>query len=176
VVLEDIEQLRKLSILERCRLLKIPLYKIPLIVMESRLLYASYLQNLCIFEGIKGMLEELNYQGLNLAVLSSNSESNIRTILQNNHIDTIKTIFPASTLFGKDAQINKFLKINKLHPSQVIYVGDELRDVVACKKSGIRIIWVSWGYDSLEAVRAAEPDYIVNKPQEMLSVVQAAYG
>lgn len=175
VQLEDIEQLRKLSILERCRFLKLPMYKIPFIVMEARQLYVSHLQDLCLFEGIKGMLDELKKRQFNLAILSSNSPSNIRTVLQTNQLNIIDTIFPASTLFGKDALIRKFIKINKLHPSQVMYVGDELRDVLACKKSGVPIIWVSWGYDSVEAVRAAGPDFIVNKPEEILSIVQAHY-
>ena len=112
VLREDIEQLRKISILERCRFLKIPIYKIPFIVMEARLLYISHLQDLCLFEGIKGMLEELKKRQFNLAVLSSNSESNIRTILHKNQLDTIETIFPASKLFGKDAEIKIFIKIN----------------------------------------------------------------
>jgi phosphoglycolate phosphatase len=171
---EDIAQLRKLSIPERCRMLKLPIYKIPFIVMEARLLYTSYLQELCVFEGIKAMLDALTDQQFNLAVLSSNAQANIRTVLQKNQIGTITTIFPASSLFGKNAVIKKFLKISKLHPSQVIYVGDELRDVLACKKSGIRVIFVSWGYDSMEAVSAARPDYIANKPEDILSIVQAA--
>ncbi|QHT70771.1 HAD hydrolase-like protein [Rhodocytophaga rosea] len=141
---EDIEPLRKLSLLQRCRFLKLPIYKIPFIVREARLLYRSHLQNICLFEGIKPMLEELTKRHFTLAVLSSNSESNIQTILQKNHIDTIDSIIAGSTLFSKQTLIKKFIKVNKLHPSQLIYVGDELRDVIACKKSGVPIIWVSW--------------------------------
>lgn len=168
---QDIKYLRTLSILERCRFLNLPFYKVPWIVLESRALYKSYIQKLLLFDGIKSMLEELQNQGFDLAVLSSNSESNIRTFLQKNQIESFKTIFTSSNIFGKDAVIKRFLKTHKLSNSQVIYVGDELRDIIACRKSGIGVIWVSWGYDSIEALREVKPDFIVNRPEEILTVI-----
>lgn len=168
---EDINYLRTLSILERCRFLNLPFYKVPWIVLESRALYKSYIQKLLLFDGIKNMLEELKNQGFNLVVLSSNSESNIRTFLQKNQPDTFNTIYTSSNIFGKDTVIKRFLKTYKLNSSQVIYVGDELRDIIACRKSSVEVIWVSWGYDSIEAVRRAKPDFIINKPEEILKVL-----
>jgi phosphoglycolate phosphatase len=70
--------------------------------------------------------------------------------------------------------INKFLRAHKLQPSQVIYVGDELHDIIACRKSGIQVIWVGWGYDSIEAVSGAKPDFIVNTPEEILHLLPSA--
>ena len=35
----------------------------------------------------------------------------------------------------------------------MLYVGDEQRDVAACKKAGVNVIWVSWGYDVIETVK-----------------------
>jgi phosphoglycolate phosphatase len=170
---EHIKYLRTLSIMERCRFLNLPFYKIPWIVLESRALYKSYIQKLIPFDGIKSMLEELKNMGLNLVVLSSNSESNIRTFLQKNQPDTFNTIYTSSNIFGKDAVIKRFLKAHKLNSCQVIYVGDELRDIIACRKSGVEVVWVSWGYDSIEAVRGAKPDFIINKPEEILEVVKS---
>jgi phosphoglycolate phosphatase len=175
VINEDIDTIRKLSILERCRFLNIPLYKLPLIVREARLMFISHLPHLCLFEGIKEMLEELKKNQFHLAILSSNSASNIGTVLQNNHIYSIESIFSGSSLFGKEEMIRKFIKIHKLHPSQVMYVGDELRDVMACKKSGVPIIWVSWGYDAEEALKATSPDFIIHTPEQALSIAQAHY-
>lgn len=49
--------------------------------------------------------------------------------------------------------IKKFLKEKKLQTEEVLYVGDEQRDVVACKKIGVEIIWVGWGYDVLDTIK-----------------------
>ncbi|MBD0259795.1 MAG: HAD hydrolase-like protein [Cytophagales bacterium] len=170
---DDREALRKLSIVERCRWLGVPLYKIPLLAVEGRALYKSALPHLKPFNGVPEMLAALQHRGYRLSVLSSNSEGNIRAFLLRNGIDAISSVVGSSAIFGKDAAIKKFLKTHRLGGSQVIYVGDEERDVIACRKSGIPIIWVGWGYDAPEVVRPAQPDFMVQAPEEILSVLQS---
>jgi phosphoglycolate phosphatase len=153
VELADINHLRKLSIIERCRFLKFPMYKIPFLAAEFFSLYNSSIKNLMLFEGIKDLLNELQKWGYQIAIISSNSEANITQFLEKNNITVIDKIFCSSNLFGKDKVIKKFLKTCKLTIDEVIYVGDEQRDIVACKKSDIKIIWVDWGYDLIDTVR-----------------------
>lgn len=172
VELADIDHLRKLSIVERCRFLKFPMYKIPFLAAEFFSLYHSSMQNLVLFDGIKDVLHQLQENGYQSAIISSNAEANIREFLQKNNITTIQKIFCSSQLFGKDKVIKKFLKTSKLTPDEVMYVGDEQRDIVACKKSGIKIIWVGWGYDLIETVKQEFPDYIVHSPHEILDIIR----
>jgi phosphoglycolate phosphatase len=171
---EDREALRKLSILERCRWLGVPLHKIPLLSVEARALYKSSLPQLKPFDGVPEMLAALHHRGYRLSVLSSNSAGNIRAFLLRNGIDAISNVVGSSAIFGKDVAIKRFLKMHRLTSSQVIYVGDEERDVIACRKSGIPIIWVGWGYDAPEVVRPAQPDFMVQAPAEILSVLQSS--
>lgn len=173
---EDIEGLRRLSILERCRWLGVPLYKIPLLSVEARALYKRSLSELQPFPGIRELLTALGQRGYRLSVLSSNSEGNIRAFLHRNGIDAIRTVVGSSALFGKDAAIRRFLKTHRLGGAQVIYVGDEERDVIACRQCGIPIIWVGWGYDAPEVVRPAQPDFMVQAPEEILSILQSPGG
>jgi phosphoglycolate phosphatase len=74
---QDREAFRKLSIVERCRWLGLPLYKIPLLSVEARALYKSSLPHLKPFDGVPEMLAALLHRGYRLSVLSSNSEGNI---------------------------------------------------------------------------------------------------
>lgn len=50
-------------------------------------------------------------------------------------------------------------------------MGDELRDILACQKNGVRVVWVGWGYDGEELVRVAAPDFTVHSPEEILNLV-----
>ncbi|MBC8014963.1 MAG: hypothetical protein H7X79_04380, partial [Sporomusaceae bacterium] len=52
-----------------------------------------------------------------------------------------------------------------------IYIGDEVRDVISCKKVSIKVIAVTWGYDSLDYLLENKPDFIANKPEEILNIV-----
>ncbi|PEA55472.1 HAD family hydrolase [Bacillus pseudomycoides] len=170
---EDVEALRKLSIPERCKLLHVPLYKIPMIALEFYKLYQPSIQSLTLFDGIRDVLQTLKESGYEIVIVSSNDEEHIREFLRQNEIDYIHDVFCSHNIFGKDKMIKKFLKEKKLKSSDVIYVGDELRDIVSCKKIGVEVIWVSWGYDVLETVQAESPNYIVNVPKEIVSVVHS---
>jgi len=169
---EDIEYLKRLSIIERCRLLNLPLYKLPFAVSELRRQYKNYLSHLVLFAGIKELLDALKNRGYSLTIISSNAVDNIKELLQTNQINYINDIFTASHIFGKDRVIRKFLKVNNLKKSEVIYIGDEQRDIVASKKNGVKVIWVGWGYDGIDLAKQENPDYIVNSPGEILGVLK----
>lgn len=169
---KDIAHIQGLSIMERSTFLDFKLYKFPFLALDIYKLYKNSIKDLVLFDGIKEVLEELNACGFQLAIVSTNSEQNIRECLQNNQIDVITEIICSNNMFGKNEDIKRFLKKHKLKESEVIYVGDEARDILAGKKSGVKVIWVSWGYDQIENANKEQPNYIVNKPQEILAILQ----
>ncbi|RXI95523.1 HAD family hydrolase [Anaerobacillus alkaliphilus] len=171
---EQIEHLRKFPIAERCKAIGFPLYKIPFALIDFLLMYKKGTEQLSLFPGIRDLLEKLE-EDFNLAVISSNTEENITQALQNNEIENIDDILVAS-IFGKDKVIKQFLKKHSLKASEVLYVGDELRDILACKRAGIKIAWVSWGFDSIEVTEIEKPDYTAHQPMDLLSIAQSIGG
>lgn len=168
---EDIEHLRKLSIAEKCKALNVPLYKLPIWAVEFYSLYKNALKELHMFDGVKEMLSELRNRGFEIAIISSNSEHIIREFLNRHKIDIINKIYCSKNLFGKDRIIKRFLSKYKLKSSEIIYVGDEHRDIVACKKNEVKIIWVGWGFDVLETIKPEIPDYIAYEPEDILTFI-----
>lgn len=168
---EEIEYLRKLSIPEKCKALNVPIYKLPIWAADFYTLYRNAMKELHMFDGIREMLMALKQRGYEIAIISSNSEHIIRDFLSKYKIEVIDKIHCSKNLFGKDKIIKRFLSRNKLTSSEVIYVGDEHRDIVACRKNSIKVIWVSWGFDVLETLEDETPDYIVNKPDEILNIL-----
>jgi phosphoglycolate phosphatase len=168
---QDLDALRKLSIKERAKQLNFPLYKIPLVVPEVYRLYKKSIKDIILFDGVKLLLDELENRGYQIVIISSNSEGNIKEFLRENAVDSVKEVLCSSKIFGKDQVIKKFLQTNKLKGSEVIYIGDECRDIIACKKVPVKIIWVGWGYDSAELVTPEKPDYMVHMPEEILNIL-----
>jgi phosphoglycolate phosphatase len=164
-------ELSKLTLVERCRKLGWPVYRIPFLATELYQLYKAAIHKVSLFEGIPQTLSELQKRGYRLAIISSNAEQNIRDFLEANEIRFIQDVICSNQVFGKDKVIRKFLKSRQLQPENVIYVGDEIRDIVACKKCGIKIIWVSWGFDPYELVQTENPDFIVHQPAELLQLL-----
>ncbi|RSK29358.1 HAD family hydrolase [Bacillus sp. HMF5848] len=167
----DLDMLKGLSMSERSKLLNFPMYKIPMIMPHFYKLFRQSIQDVALVEGVREMLQELEERGYTIVIISSNAKENILTFLEKNNITCVTDVICSSKLFGKDKLIRKFLKDNNLDESEVKYVGDEERDVIACKRVGIPVIWVGWGYDSFEVVKEANPDYMVYSPADLLHVI-----
>lgn len=167
----EVESMKKMSLREKSRYLNFPLYKVPIFAPKLYQLYQNSLQDIKLFAGIKDLLQELKARGYKVTIISSNSRDVILSFLKRNQITSIKDVICSSSLLGKDKLIMRYLRENRLHSSEVIYIGDEQRDILACKKVGVKIIWVGWGLDSIELIKNMQPDYQVFKPSEILNIV-----
>lgn len=172
---DNLQYLRRLTIAERCKYLNVPMYRIPSLATEFLSIYKSDIQQVKLFEGIKELLSGLDNIGLQTAIISSNARQNITRFLFSNNVESISEIYCRASLFGKDRLIAKFLKKQNLGAHQVLYVGDEIRDIVACQKVGVKIAWVEWGYDTIETAAATKPDYLVASPREILNIVNVVH-
>jgi phosphoglycolate phosphatase len=171
LTLPDIEVLRKLSVKERCRFLEVPLYRLPFLATEFLRQYQKSIGQVLLVPGMAEVLQQLKLRGYALAIISSNAEANIRQFLQHNELDFIPAIYCSRDLFGKDKLIKKFLRKYRLQPPEIIYIGDEHRDVVACQKSNVKIIWASWGYEGLPLPQNLQPDYVATSPNQILDYI-----
>ncbi|MCX7748783.1 MAG: HAD-IA family hydrolase [Clostridia bacterium] len=171
---EDFASLRNLSIKELCKKLGIPFYKLPKLLMETLSRYRRFLGTLQMMEGMRELILKLHEQGYILSIISSNSVPNIETFLKNNHLqDTFHNIYSSKGLFGKHNTINGFIKKYNIPKKNMIYVGDEIRDIDACKISGVKIIAVSWGFNSAALLSKAGPDYLVHTPLEIVHILNS---
>jgi phosphoglycolate phosphatase len=168
---QELEILKKLSLKQRIKHLDFSMYKVPIIAPKIYSLYQDSLHELRLFDGMKETLFQLERKGYQTSIISSNSRENIMDFLDRNEVKSINSVLCSSSILGKDKLINRYLRENNLKPSEVIYVGDEQRDILACKKTGVKIIWVGWGYDSFEVVKKDKPDYQVFAPEEILEII-----
>lgn len=166
---QDLALLRTLSIAERVDRLGVPALQIPKLIIAGRQLYQENIRTLHVVPGMKEMIARLSSHGVRSSILSSNSEANIRLFLRNNKMEgSFKEVISAKLLFGKHHAIRKVMKQWGTTPARMIYVGDELRDIEACKKLGVPIVAVTWGYDAPRLLLRGQPDYLVNTPGELL--------
>jgi phosphoglycolate phosphatase len=60
-------------------------------------------------------------------------------------------------------------------PAQCVYVGDDLRDVLAGRAAGMATIVAGWGYLGMgEPIESWGAEYIVRKPAELLNLLGLA--
>jgi phosphoglycolate phosphatase len=169
---EEADALTLMSMKERLKFLKVPLVQVPFMILDLKKNYAAIVPFIQPFSGIKEVLLSLKQQNIKIVIISSNSVENIQKFLKKNNLDIFETIHSQSHLFGKHRSISALLRNLKIKPQDVIYIGDEHRDIEACKKANIKIISVTWGVDPLSLLQKANPDFIVDAPADILKVIQ----
>jgi phosphoglycolate phosphatase len=169
----NIEHLKTLSMMDRMKAVNVPLYKVPFLITEFFALYQKQLHLIPFVSGMERVLEKIKDLRFKLAVVSSNSSKTIKAFLESKGVTNITGVYCSSKIFGKEKVLRRFLIANKLHPSEVLYVCDELRDLIACRKVNIKTIWVSWGYDIKESFKGEAMDYVADSPEELMTILNA---
>ncbi len=168
---EELAQLRNLNSWQILQYSGISLFKFPLLIRRLKADLHSEVPHIQLFPGIKEVLLELKKRGFQLGIITSNSRENVLASLTKNGLqDTFTFIYSGST-FGKHKVINKWLRIENINPEKVVYVGDEVRDIDAAKKTGIKVIAVGWGFNSPQALAAQNPDFLIERPQELIEIM-----
>ncbi|MFN3228932.1 MAG: HAD hydrolase-like protein, partial [Asticcacaulis sp.] len=155
---ETFEQLRACHSLEIMQRLKVPHWKIPFLAAYLRHQFRRDCARIALFEGVAPMLRQLKAEGYQLAMVSSNTEANIRTVFGPELSGCVTYWACGASVFGKRPKFRKVLKALNLSPDQVVSIGDEVRDIEAAKAEGIRCAAVQWGYACPELLDAHKPD------------------
>ena len=164
---EDIISSRNLTIHERAKKYRFPMHKLPIILPKVYRYFKEHIDEVQLFEGISEMLNNLQQTGHKIVIISSNAKENIELLLEKQQVNAVSQVLTSSRLFGKDTVIKKFMKQQKLTQDDVLYVGDEIRDILACNKVGVPFVWVSWGLDGYELIEKENPSYVVHSPKEL---------
>jgi phosphoglycolate phosphatase len=170
---EDVESLRRAGSREIVQRLDVPLWKLPLIARHMRRLKAAHAHDIALFPGTSDMLRALKDGGVRLAIVSSDSEENVRRQLGEVNAALISDFDCGASLFGKAAKFRRVMKRAGVAPNETIAIGDEVRDIEAARAAGIAFGAVTWGYAALQALRGMEPDMVF---EEMGDIVRGVVG
>ncbi len=165
------EELSRGNIKDALKHLGIPLYEVPFALLTARKLLALRVDEVKLFPGIKELINQLHNQRHEIFVLSTNSRKLVTEVLAKNGLSDKMTVLPSSGLFGKAPALKKLLITKRTTKNKVWLIGDELRDVEAAQKAGVRSIAVTWGLQHPDALKLSKPDFVANNPAEILKQI-----
>ena len=158
-----IEELKNKGVRKMVKRMNISLLKMFFISRRVRVEMSKEIKKAKVKEGIKDVLEELSKRGYILGILTSNSRRNVVEFLKESDLPLFDFII-TSSIFGKKRKIKKIKK-----RGEVVYIGDEIRDVEAGKGAGVSTIAVTWGVNSEESLLSANPDMVAREPKDILN-------
>ena len=141
--------------------------KIPFLMDRCRKEYHRRIKEVQPFPGLGPVLAGLKARGYTLGIVTSNAEENVRVFLKTFGLDYFDFVHGKSSIWGKKKDLRKLLKKNKLSASDVVYVGDEVRDIEAAQANDIPIISVAWGFNSAAALQRKNPTFLLNSLDEL---------
>jgi len=169
---KDKVSLRNMSAKELMAKYKIPTWKFLKLNQKILTELKKDITKLELIHGMKELLVALKQNNFQVGILSSNQKENIQLFLAKHKINSIDFIYSEKNLFGKDKVLKHLIKKYGLDKDEVIYVGDEVRDVEASQKAEIKVMAVTWGFNSELRLKKSNPDYIISDIKEILKEVK----
>jgi phosphoglycolate phosphatase len=169
--IDDPEVARGLTPMAFLRSLNIPLVKVPSVLAGVLATVRQDMDRVRLFPGVLEVLEGVGQRGGRMSVLSSNSPDNIRTCLHTNGVaGHFESVVGYRRLLGKGDGIRRFLKERAAAGERAVYVGDEVRDILAARKAGVDVAAVTWGYNTREVLADHHPDYVIEHAEQLLTL------
>ncbi|MBX9579876.1 MAG: HAD-IA family hydrolase [Gemmataceae bacterium] len=154
---------------------RIRFWRLPRLVRRFQAAAAADADKLRLFPGLPEVLADLRGRGVRHGILSSNSEGNIRRCLAANGVEGLfDFVVGCPKLFGKGRALRRLLRAEGIDRRQVLYVGDEVRDLEGARRAGVSAAAVTWGFHAEHVLRAAGPEYVVTDPRGLLAAATAA--
>ena len=173
---DELETIRAKSTREILAHLQLPLWKVPAVARHMRRLKAEAAADTPLFQGVPEMLQRLADHGIKLALVTSDSQANARRKLGTS-AGLISYYDCAASLFGKPARFRRVIRRAKIDKTEIIAIGDEVRDVEAARAVGICCGSVAWGYAAPKALRAMKPDFMFEQMDDIArGLLEADYS
>lgn len=168
-----LEELRGLTTSQIMKRLNVKLRQVPLLAIRGKKEMSKGIPKLKTFDHLDGALRELARQNIRLFVISSNDQRSIELFMKANKLSSLwEDVIGDVGLLGKAKPIKGLVRKTGYQPREVVYVGDETRDVAAAKKAGVASIAVGWGFNNEAVLRQAKPDVFVQTPKDLLEAVE----
>ncbi len=152
-------------------------FKMILLLLRIRREIKKEIDNLKPVDGMLTVLDKIIEAGYLLGIVTSNSKRNVMNFLENNGLlNYFKFVRSGQNFFGKEKMFRDLLKKYNISPQNVVYVGDETRDIVASRKAGISVISVSWGLTPYNSLIKFKPDNIAENPNELPEIITEIFA
>ncbi len=122
------------------------------------------------FDAIRPVLRELA-KNHPLIVISSNDSPTIKEALRLYHFDGIfDDILGSDFMLSKKDKILHVIRKYSVTLQDIYYIGDTTGDIKEGKQAGVQTVGVTWGWHSKELMVASQPDYLFDKPEDLLKL------
>lgn len=130
-----------------------------------------------VYAGVPEMLANLRAVGCRLYVATSKpliyAERVLRYFSLHTHFHDVQGNELDGRLDDKADLVRELVERHGLRPDETLMVGDRRHDVAAARRNALRCMGVTYGYGTVEELRAAGADYLIDSPNGVIEYIKA---
>ena len=131
-----------------------------------------------IYPGIDRIIKKLSERGHKLAIITRNNRNSTSNHLKRfkleNYFESLITSDDVRLVKPHEEHFLYTIKTLGVDAKNIILIEDMHQAIITANKIGMKTMAVTWGYDSLEKLKNANPTFIVKDVKELQYVIEKA--
>ncbi|HEQ71219.1 MAG TPA: HAD family hydrolase [Spirochaetia bacterium] len=127
------------------------------------------------YPGILSLLDTLSEAGIPLGILTNKPEElalkSVTALLPSSRFITVKGAVPGTPAKPDPGKALEIAALFGRPPAQVLLVGDSEIDILTARNAGMISVAVSWGFREREKLKQYHPRYLIDAPEDLLSIL-----
>lgn len=131
----------------------------------------SLIPEMEMYTGMKDVFEHIHNNKSRVAIVTSSPRPYCEKVIKHHglNVDTIIGFHDASPRKPDPAPILAALtRLGNPPVSEVYSFGDTAEDIIASSRAGVHSVACLWGSANHNSILAANPEYVLNSPQELI--------
>lgn len=150
--------------------LNISFIKMIIMIFDAKRILKKRENEFNVFPGMKDVLKKLSKKN-NLAIVTT-YRGNIKRVLRKQGIEGyFDLVYKVKSREKKSEKIEKCIDLLNGDREKTFFITDDLEDIPEAKEVGVKSITVTWGIHTKKELFKEKPDFIINKPNEILRIV-----
>jgi phosphoglycolate phosphatase len=172
----EIPNLRRMGAGQLMQALGIPMWKLPRLMIAARADLHDHFHSVNPVPGIPEAIRGLHEADCHLAIVTSNSEQNVRNFLDRHGIVGFDTVIAGASIFGKATRLRRLIKTMAADRATTVYLGDTIPDIRAAHEAGTLAVAVAWGFSDPALLAAEAPDALVDSTNDLTDAIKRLLG
>ena len=122
------------------------------------------------FDAIRPVLRELAKNHPMIVISTKDTPTIAETLRLYDFEGIFQEILGSDFMLSKKDKILYAAKKYNATISDIYYIGDTTGDMKEGRQAGIRTVGVTWGWHSKELMATSQPDYLFDKPEDLLKL------
>lgn len=128
------------------------------------------------FDGIFELLDFLTENNILINILSNKRDDFVKELVPHyfpkyNFVCTMGELPDVAKKPNPEAALKIASECN-VSPSEILFIGDSIYDIITGKNANMKTIAVTWGYQDKDILLSENPDFITHTPQGIIEYIK----